>query len=152
MPVLDTKNFGRIAYQEASEIDFPAGLPGFEDRRRFLAVQLSQTSPLVFLQNMEDPKLCFVTLPVLSVDSRYRLRLTPEDLERIGLSAYRQPRIGPDVMCLAVLSLRASGPTANLLAPVVVNVANLKAVQAVTTDSGYSHRYALTLQEAVVCS
>ena len=152
MPVLETQNFGRIPYRVESEIDFPAGLPGFEERRRFLAVQLPHTNPLVFLQSLEDPGLCFVTLPVLAVDPRYRLRLTAEDLERVGLSGSRQPRIGPDVICLAVLSIRAAGPTANLLAPVVVNVANLKAVQAVMTDSGYPHQHALLPQEAAVCS
>jgi flagellar assembly factor FliW len=152
MSVLETQNFGRITYSEGSEIEFPCGLPGFEERRRFLAVQLPQTNPLIFLQSLEDRGLCFITLPVLAVDPRYRLRLSAEDLERLGFSTGRQPRIGPDVMCLAVLSIRAAGPTANLLAPVVVNVANLRAVQAVMADSGYSHQHLLTPQEAAVCS
>jgi flagellar assembly factor FliW len=152
MPVQETQKFGRISYQEGSEIDFPSGLPGFEQRRRFLAVQLPDTNPLVFLQSLDDPGLCFVTLPVLAVEPKYRLRLSGEDLEHLGFSGGRQPRIGPDVLCLAVLSIRASGPTANLLAPVVVNVANLKAVQAVMADSGYSHQHVLLPQEAAVCS
>ncbi|MGO9259204.1 MAG: flagellar assembly protein FliW [Bryobacteraceae bacterium] len=152
MPVQETQKFGRISYGEGSEIDFPAGLPGFEERRRFLAVQLPDTHPLVFLQSLDDPGLCFVTLPVLAVEPKYRLRLSGEDLERLGLSGGRQPRIGPDVLCLTVVSIRVSGPTANLLAPVVVNVANLKAVQAVMADSGYSHQHALSPQEAAVCS
>jgi flagellar assembly factor FliW len=152
MPVQETRKFGRISYEEESQIDFPAGLPGFEDRRRFLALQLPDTNPLVFLQSLEDPDLCFMTLPVLSVESRYRLRLCGEDLGRLGFTGGRQPRIGIDVLCLAMLSIRASGPTANLLAPVVVNVANLKAVQAVMADSGYSHQHALSAQEAAVCS
>jgi flagellar assembly factor FliW len=152
MPVLETQKFGRISYQEKSEIDFPAGLPGFEERHRFLAVQLPETNPLVFLQSLEDAGLCFVTLPVLAVEPRYRLRVSGEDLERLGLAGGRQPRIGADVLCLAVLSLRAGGPTANLLAPVVVNVASLKAVQAVMPDSGYSHQHVLLPLEAAVCS
>jgi flagellar assembly factor FliW len=152
MPVLETQKFGRVSYLEGSEIDFPSGLPGFEERRRFVAVQLADTNPLVYLQSLDDPDLCFVTLPVLAVEPKYRLRIDGEDLERLGFSAGRQPRIGPEVLCLTVLSIRASGPTANLLAPVVVNVANLKAVQAVMADSGYSHQHALLPQEAVVCS
>jgi flagellar assembly factor FliW len=152
MPVQETRKFGRIWYEVESKIEFPAGLPGFEDRRQFLAVQLPDANPLVFLQSLEDPDLCFVTLPVLSVEARYRLRLSGEDLERLGFTGGRQPRIGIDVLCLAVLSIRASGPTADLLAPVVVNVANLKAVQAVMADSGYSHQHALLAQEAAVCS
>jgi flagellar assembly factor FliW len=152
MPVQETQKFGRISYEQGSEICFPAGLPGFEERRRFLAVQLPNTHPLVFLQSLDDPELCFVALPVLAVDPKYRLRLTPEDLDRLGFSGGRQPRIGPEVLCLAVLSIRATGPTANLLAPVVVNVATLQAVQAVMADSGYSHQHGLLPQEAAVCS
>ncbi len=152
MAFQDTHRFGRISYEDGSEIRFPGGLPGFEERRRFLAVQLPDTNPLVFLQSLEDPGLCFVTLPVLAVDPGFRLRLSAEDLERLDFSAGRQPRIGAEVLCLAVVSIRASGPTANLLAPVVVNVANLKAVQAVMAESGYSHQHALLPAEAAVCS
>jgi flagellar assembly factor FliW len=151
MPVQETQKFGRIRYEEGSEIDFPAGLPGFEERHRFLALQLPDKQPLVFLQSLEDPGLCFVALPVLAVDPKYRLRLGGEDLERLGFTGGRQPRIGADVLCLAVISIRAAGPTANLLAPVVVNVSSLKAVQAVIPGSGYSHRHALLPQKAAVC-
>jgi len=156
MPVQETRKFGRISYEEGSEIDFPAGLPGFEERHRFLAVQLPDSKPLVFLQSLDDPGLCFVTVPALAVEPGFRLRVSPEDLERLGFPTGRQPRIGPDVLCLALLSVRPSGPTANLLAPVVVNVTNLKAVQAVMAESGYSHRHPLcqpaTPQEALACS
>ena len=151
MPFLETQNFGRIEYQQGSQIDFPSGLPGFEERRRFLAVQLPHTNPLVFLQSLEDPALCFVTLPVLAVDPKYRLHLSTEELDTVGLPTARQPRIGVDVTCLSVISIRAGGPTANLLAPVVVNVANMQAVQAVMVDSGYSHQHALVPEGASVC-
>ena len=49
---------------------------------------------------------------------------------RFGFPLTRQPRIGEDVLCLTVLSIRETGPTANLLAPMVVNLHNRKAVQA----------------------
>jgi flagellar assembly factor FliW len=51
-----------------------------------------------------------------------------------------------------VLSFQKSGPTANLLAPVVVDLNNHKAVQAVAMESDYSHQHALFPQEACVCS
>jgi len=37
------------------------------------------------------------------------------------------------------------------VAPVVINLKNYKAVQAVTSDSGYSHQHLLFPQEAVAC-
>jgi flagellar assembly factor FliW len=67
--------------------------------------------------------------------------MSAEDIRLLGL--WRAPRIGEDVLCLAVLSIRPEGPTANLLAPVVVNLRNRLAVQAVAPDSEYSHRHPL---------
>jgi flagellar assembly factor FliW len=51
-------------------------------------------------------------------------------------------------MCLAILTVPKEGPvTANLLAPVVVNLATRVAVQAVRADTMYSHRHPIaTLQ------
>lgn len=152
MTLLETTNFGPIAFEQESVLEFPRGLPGFEDCRRFVAVQIPQTAPLVFLQSLEQSSLCFTTMPVQSVDPNYHLRVVPEDLALVELPTERQPRIGPDVLCLAVLSLRESGPTANLLAPLVVNLANRIAVQAVAPESEYSHQHALLPQEATVCS
>ena len=152
MPVVRTSSFGPVAYDAAAVIEFPRGVPGFEARRRFVAVQFPHTQPLTFLQSLEDPALCFVTLPVLVVDPQYRLWVSGEDRESIGLCGAGQPRIGEDVLCLAVLALREGGATANLLAPVVVNLRNLKAVQAVAAESGYSHQHPLAAREAAVCS
>src|SRR4051812_8475078 len=112
MPVMQTKNFGTINYQPDSELEFPRGLPGFDGRRRFVAVRFVESDPLVYLQSLEDPGLCFITMPVLAVDPRYRLQINDEDLGEIGLPALRQPKIGADVFCLTVLSMRESGPTA----------------------------------------
>jgi flagellar assembly factor FliW len=152
MPAMETKNFGRITFEAESELEFPGGLPGFDLRRRFVAIRFPESDPLIFLQSLEDPDLCFITMPILAVDPEYRLRVNAEDLALIGLPAAIQPRVGDDVLCLTVLSLRESGPTANLLAPVVVNLKTRKAVQAVAPESEYSHQHALLPLEAAVCS
>jgi flagellar assembly factor FliW len=149
---METKNFGKISFEPESELEFPSGLPGFESRRRFVAITFVESDPLVYLQNLEDPDLCFITLPILAADPNYKLKVNGEDLEQLGLSTSRQPRIGEDVLCLTVVSVRETGPTANLLAPIVVNLNNRKAVQAVAAESDYSHQHALMPEEASVCS
>jgi flagellar assembly factor FliW len=156
----ETKDFGPVGYEPEATIEFACGLPGFEDRRRFLALEFAASKPLVFLQSLEEPGLCFITAPVLAVDPEYVLRVSPEDLCDLGFSSARQPRIGTDVLCLAVLSPQENGTTANLLAPIVVNIGTLKAVQAIAPDSGYSHQFPLVAEkvaeelaeEAAVCS
>jgi flagellar assembly factor FliW len=151
MPVMQTKNFGTIQYEPDSELEFPRGLPGFDERRRFVAVRFVESDPLVYLQSLEDPALCFITMPVLAVDPRYRLKVDGEDLGEIGLPAARQPKIGEDVFCLTVLSMREAGPTANLLAPIVINLRTRRAIQAIAADREYSHQYELMPHEPAVC-
>jgi len=149
---METKNFGKLSFEPESELEFPSGLPGFESRKRFVAVTFVEYDPLVYLQSLEDPALCFITMPILAADPCYKLRVNGEDLEQLGLPQSRQPRIGDDVLCLTVVSVRETGPTANLLAPIVVNLQNRKAVQAVSPESDYSHQHALMPEEASVCS
>ena len=151
MPETQTANFGTISFTPESVFEFPNGLPGFEERRRFLPVQNPRTAPIVFLQSLEDPALCFTTLPIWVVDPHYQLHVTEQDLKTLGFPAHQQPRIGDEVLCLAVIAIRKTGTTANLLAPLVVNLKNYKAVQAVSPESGYSHRHLLFPQEAAAC-
>jgi flagellar assembly factor FliW len=154
MPFLETKNLGAISWERESEIEFPCGLPGFEECRRFLAVHFGHTDPLIFLQSLEDADLCFITSPMRAVFPEYRLAVSEEDLRALELPTDRQPRIGEDIHCLAVLSVWETGTTANLLAPVLINLKNLKAVQAVAQEGGYSHQHVLMAMEeqAAACS
>ena len=152
MPAVETKNFGKIPYEPGAAIEFPGGLPAFEERRKFVLIQLPKTHPLLFLQSLDQPDVCFPVLRALAVDKQYRLRLAKEDLRRLDLPTSRQPRVGEDIECLAVVALRKDGATANLLAPVVINLRKMQAVQAVGEDS-YSLQHPLRpLDKAGTCS
>jgi flagellar assembly factor FliW len=152
MPQIETTYFGSLAWQPESAIEFPAGLPGFEDERSFVPLEIGEYAPLVFLQSVRTPGLCFLTLPVLAADPGYCLEAAPEDLARMGLDPRRTPVIGKDVLCLAVLTVAEDGITANLLAPIVIGLDSRRGVQAIQPQGRYSHRHALACEEAAVCS
>ncbi len=154
MPELDTKHIGRISYAEKDVLEFPAGLPGFERERTFLPVEVVAAKPLILLQSMTTPGLCFMTLPVLSIDPGYRLNMAREDLRTIGLAEDVQPVIGADVVCVAIVSMSEDKPpTINLLAPLVVNMKTGRGVQAIQVDSSYSHQHEVPAPEPEVsCS
>jgi flagellar assembly factor FliW len=150
MPSIETC-FGTLDYQEEARIEFPWGLPGFEDARWFVLVDQPESRPLVFLQSMEQRELCFMTLPVAEVAPDYRLRILPEDLERLGLDPSRQPEPW-EVLALAIVCVEDKQvPSVNLLGPVVINRYTRKAVQAIRDDMNYSARQPL-LAEGVTCS
>lgn len=141
MPWCNTTHFGPIEYTEADGIFFPEGLPGFEEEHRFVIVQQPQQHPLVFLQSMTNPVLCFPALPVGVVDPRYSPSMCEHDLELLGFS--QLPVIGADAIFLALIALHEEDPTANLLAPIVVNLKSRTAAQCIDPATRYSHRHAL---------
>ncbi len=144
-----TKHFDNIEYEEGAVLTFAAGLPAFEHLTRFLIIEHAGSAPLVFLQSLDEPGVCLPALPMLAIDPAYELSLTGDDLEALGFGdSGRVP--GANAMgCFAVVSIPPDGPaTANLLAPVVVNLAARRAVQAVRPDGRYSHRHVLGAREA----
>lgn len=141
-----------ITYRDESVIRFPHGLPGFAEETRFLLIDQPVNEPLVFLQSLSRPDLCFLALPALAVCPNYRLSISPEDLAVLGLPEDRQPKIGAEVSCLAIVSLAEDRPpAANLLAPVLIRWKNRNAVQAIQAESSYSHEHAV-FAEAASCS
>jgi len=150
MATCTTRNFGALEYGDKSVIRFPAGLPGFENEREFVFIQQPQHRPLLFLQSLSTPRLCFVVVPVLSIDPDYELQMRAEDLELIGFPPTAQPRIGRDVFCGAIVSAGdEDAPTANLRAPVVIALQTLVAVQAIQEEMAYSHCHRLEQHEMV---
>jgi flagellar assembly factor FliW len=144
MPVVHTRRFGVLEYADSSILKFCSGPFGFEDQILFTLVEQPDLAPMVFLQSLQSAELCFLAAPAGALLAGYDLTLTQEDLERLGLSTSRQPTPGREVLCLALLCAPENGPmTANLLAPVVINLDTGTALQAVRTDARYSHRHVI---------
>jgi flagellar assembly factor FliW len=148
---LDTTNFGTIEIQESSALEFPEGLPGFEHCRRFAALESSGAGGLIFLQSLEQPQLCFVTVPVRAIWPDYEITIAAEDKELLGFDA-GAPIAESDLIVLAILSfVEGEEPTANLSAPVVIHAHTRRAMQVVRQDGRYEVREPLPESEAV-CS
>jgi flagellar assembly factor FliW len=143
-----------MEYDEKATLHFARGLFGFEAETRFLSIQPPALRPLVFLQSLSTPDLCFVSLPVLVVDKDYFLSIDPDDLEAVGFPSEGQPTVGADILCLAIVCIQNGGPTtANLLAPVVVNRQNSQAIQAVSLNRRHSHQTPLpAASKELACS
>ena len=156
MPTLETKCFAEVDYSQDSVYHFPSGLPGFEDENAFVFLSRPDTEPLLFMQSLKTPQLCFMLFPVFVVDPQYQLLLEDAELTLLHMPCGSQPRIGQEVLCAAIVRAaggEGDGPTANLLSPIVVNLAERIGVQAILTGSGYSHRHPLNkVRELAPCS
>jgi flagellar assembly factor FliW len=115
---------------EFPAIELVQPLPGFPDHRRFALVQLDDDGVLCQLRSLVDPSLRFLVMPPV--------QFFPDYAPEIGDDVVAELRIrsAADVIVLLVLNAGESldTTTANLLAPVVVNTANLWARQVILDD------------------
>lgn len=125
---------------------FPAGIPAFESHVRFRLVENPRFAPIVLLESEIDPSVRFACAPVELIAPGYQLELSSEERELLG-----GPADGAPLLVLAILTFREGRPpTANLLAPIVLNPAAAAGVQSVQCNSPYSHVH--PLREEAQCS
>jgi flagellar assembly factor FliW len=140
MSFVETRYFGPIPFTEDSLIRTPQGIPGFASETGFLLVQLPGQYPLVYLQSIQSPDLCFPALPVRVADAAYELEISDEDSGVLGTS--NRPAIGRDVLCLALLAAEENdSATANLMAPLVVSLPSRIGVQCLNSAGNYPCRH-----------
>src|SRR5262245_23254836 len=150
MPTIQTTFFGFLNHKPNSVYEFPDGIPGFEDEKQFVFIDQPSTKPLVFMQSVAHSEVCFLGLPIRTIEPNYRLHVSTEDLLSLSLPPDRQPEIGAEVLCLALISVsEGQPPTANLLAPIIVNLAGRRGVQAIQVDTDYSHQHTFGTEEAL---
>ncbi len=119
----------------------------------FVFLEQPQTDPLVFMQSLDDPGLCFIAVSVFVADRAYELTLSDEDRLALGLSSGEEPAVGKQIFCLAlVTTAEGSAPTVNLAAPIVLNTANARGCQSVQGCTGYSFQHPLGAEEPLSCS
>lgn len=105
-------------------------LPGFPDQRRFALVQLDEDGVLCQLQSLEDPGLRFLVMSPVPFFPDYAPEVSDEVVADLAIES------ADDVIVLLVLNAGESldTTTANLMAPVVVNTATLRASQVILDD------------------
>ena len=158
MQSIETFRFGLVRFEEHEVIEFPAGLPGFEQEFRFLLIEAEESRPLKFLQSISSPQLSFVCAPLALVFAGYEATLPKSDRELLamppegtaaGSGAAGSGAAGsgdPDTVLewLAILCFaRPDAPTANLLGPLVIRRDVGLGVQSIREDSRYSARQPL---------
>jgi flagellar assembly factor FliW len=150
---VQTKYFGNLSCREEDIFEFPRGLPAFEKEKRFVLIEFPESAPLVFVQSLTQPTLCFLALPILVADRDYQLGMSTEDLAALDLDPGRQPVVGHEVVVLALVSLHDGfSVTVNLMVPVVLNLKTCCGLQAIRQDRAYSHQYQIESRGPAVIS
>jgi flagellar assembly factor FliW len=118
---------------EPPVIEMSAGLPGFPDARRFVLVEWEDdgASPFSVLRSLDHDSLEFLVAAPVVLFPDYAPVLDDATADTLELAT------ADDALVLVLITVaeRAEDATANLLAPVVVNVHTLRGAQVVLPDA-----------------
>jgi len=119
---------------EIPVIELAQPLPGFPGHERFALVQVDDDGVLCSLTSLDEPGLRFLVVPPAPFFPDYAPEVDEAVLTELGSASV------DDLVVLCVLTAGASlaSTTANLAAPVVLDVATHRAVQVVLDDPALS--------------
>ena len=128
---------GRSA-TEKTVIEFPDGLPGLGDAYHWELLDNEEVRPLFWLRSLERPGLALLVVDPRLVTPDYKPRLSSAHLARIGFEPEHA------TLTLVVVAVHEDGrATANLRAPMIVDIETMRGVQAILEDEDMPLRYPL---------
>lgn len=128
---INTSRFGAIAVTNEDFIEFSEGILGFSDLRRFVLLDDPNDEIFAWLQSAEEPNIAFPILEPELFEDGFELKLNPSDLQSLKKTGVEDLR----TFCIITIPEDPSKMTANLKAPVVVNLEERLARQCVLQDN-----------------
>ncbi len=137
---LQTSKFGEVEINEDLIFNFINPIIGFNDLKKYTIIDYKPDSPFKWLQSIEEPELAFpITLcSFFGID--YQFDIPDEEAEKLGIES------ADDIFVCNIANIPSSNPegaTINMVAPVVLNLSNKKAMQIVLKDTKFEVRYKL---------
>lgn len=129
--VVNTTRFGSIEVSQEDILTFAEGLLGFNDLERFVLLDDPKDEIFAWLQSCDESSIAFPVLEPELFEDQFQLKLTRSDLQ--SLQATEES--GLRAFCIITIPEDPSRMTANLKAPVVVNIEKRIARQCVLQDN-----------------
>ena len=128
---IETKFLGQVTIEEKEILQFPNGLPGFEENKEFVILPLEKDSPFAILQSIKQQEIGFVIAIPFVFKKDYSFELMEEDKEELQIKS------SEDLITYSIVSLKEpfNSSTLNLQAPLLINHKQKVAKQLVLQDA-----------------
>lgn len=114
---LKTTRFGEIDISEEEILNFPEGILGFEEVRKYVLIPMEEGNPLMWMQSVDEPSLAFVVISPFEFRPNYSINLSDKDVQFLDL---KEPQ-DAEIFAIVVIPEDSSRMTANLQGPIVIN-------------------------------
>lgn len=136
--------------EERGPIEFPTGLIGLEEWKRFTLIAHPDSGPLCLLQSLDDSRVSLVVADPRELLPDYLISLAAADIQALQLPADQPEPVleGSQASVYCILSVQAEPfkVSANLLGPVIINWQAGLGRQVILSNSGYDPRFSLVDQ------
>lgn len=136
---IQTKYHGEVEIAEDSILTFVKGIPGFPDEKKFTLLPLPEQTAISVMQSIETTALAFVVADPYSFFSPYDFSLDENTVDLLDISG------AEDVSALVILTVHDpfETSTANLQAPIIINVKTNNAKQVILAEENYKTKHPL---------
>ena len=139
MGAVFSSRFGEITFTDDQVIEVRKGIFGFARYSKYIIMERKENFPFKWLHCIEDPNLAFVLVDPLLFFPNYRIEPEQKDLEELQVKDQEE-------LAIYVIVTITSDPnltSANLIAPLVLNLKKKKAKQIVLPRSPYTIKHYL---------
>ncbi len=128
--------FKNLVFAKEDIITFPAGIPGFEDKKEFAIVHLPEFAPFEWLVSTDGSELRFAIINPMTFKPDYSPNIVKEQLDDLEIE---KPE---DILLYAIVTIRENPEesTANLIGPVIINKTKRVGKQVIIEDDKYTTR------------
>ena len=141
--LIQTKDLGAVEIPEDTVVQFPKGVYGFEECRRFVLLDTGSPSGVMHLQCVDSPTPRFIVLDPFALVEDYAPRVPQEALRALGAESVEQLSI----FSITVEPQNFRAATANLKSPVAINFEKRLGMQVILDYREYTVRFPLFAQE-----
>ena len=134
---VETTRFGTISVAEEDILSFPEGMLGFSKIDSYVLVERMDDSLFLWLQAIKKPSVAFPLLEPQILDRSYKVELADEDRKLIKLNAKLD---SAKIFAIITIPTDPTKMTANLKAPIVINLKNRLAKQVILHTQDYPIR------------
>lgn len=115
--LIETDRFGTFDTKDNKIINFPQGLPGFEELHNFIILEVPQTKPIYWLQSTEDKHIALPVILSFEILDDYYIDIRDNELEELLVESQNDLL----VMNVVVIPQKIEDMTVNLAAPIIIN-------------------------------
>ena len=115
------------------EILFEKGIPGFEDYKYFNVNVIKDNEKFYSIVSKEDDNIGFISISPFEVKKDYEIDLDDEFVKELDIKSEKDVL----VLCLITLGKTLKDSTANLKAPIIINIKNNRGRQLILQDDKY---------------